>query len=195
MPNLDKVKKDKSKVWKVIGSEYLVKNDYLRLKRDRCLLPNGHICDEYYVVEKNDGVLVFATTKKKKILVISQYKHGGGEVIIEIPAGRVEENEDFMDAGKRELLEETGYSADKFEYLGFLKFDASSTKGICHVLYCKDAKKTGPQHLEKTEDITVHEVSRKELYGMLMKGTVNVGIIVGAMFLGLERMKKDEKNH
>ena len=138
--------------------------------------------------------MVFAVTENKKIIIISQYKHGAGEVVIELPAGLIDLGESPLEAGRRELLEETGFTAKNFEDLGIIKLDVSWIKAGCHVIYCNDAKKIAEQNLEPTEDIEVFEMAKEEVYESIINNTIDNGIMIGGLFLGFERMKKDEKN-
>ena len=84
---------DKSLHWKVLDNEYLHREPWLTVRRERLQLPNGKIAPEYYVLEYNNWVNIIAITKEKKFVMVKQYRHGFGQVCYELCAG-VCENSD-----------------------------------------------------------------------------------------------------
>lgn len=74
----------------------------------------------YWVVEPPDYVSVLAITKGKDVLLVRQYRPAPELTMLELPSGYVEKGESPEQAARRELLEETGYQAEKFEPLGAL---------------------------------------------------------------------------
>src|SRR5215218_10442004 len=103
--------------WKVLESEYLFKEPWLTVRKDKCELPNGKIVPSFYVNEYPDWVNAFALTEDGKVIMVKQYRHGIGEVGIELPGGVVEPGESWQKGMERELMEETGYAFEKLEYL------------------------------------------------------------------------------
>ena len=67
---------------------------------------------DFYKFEFPSWVNIVATTNNSEILLIRQYRFGTGQVELEIPGGAVNEGEPPLEAGLRELLEETGYAGD-----------------------------------------------------------------------------------
>lgn len=182
--------KTDNKKWKIVESEYIINNKWLRLKKEKCLLPNSTIINDYYVTEKNDAVMIFAVTKDNKIILVSQYKHAAQDTVLELPAGYVDEKEVIEDAAKRELVEETGYKAHSLEKIGSLFFDPTSTRGTAHIFFTNDIEKISDQKLDITEDIEVKEVSVEQLKKYLQNNEIIGGIAVGAAFIGLEKIKQ-----
>src|SRR5512144_2241852 len=99
--------------WKVLESNYLRKN----IRVDRCETSNGKIL-EPLVFEYGTWVAVVALTKHEEVLLIKQYRHGLGKILIELPGGGAEEGEEPLAAARRELLEETGYTSTKIIEVG-----------------------------------------------------------------------------
>jgi 8-oxo-dGTP pyrophosphatase MutT (NUDIX family) len=105
--------------WKTIFSEYLFKDNWFKVRREKCETPTGKIVEPYYVYEFTPWVGALAITSEGKVILIKQYRHAIGEICIEIPGGCVDETDsNIADAAHRELLEETGYSFDSIEFLG-----------------------------------------------------------------------------
>ena len=72
------------------------------------------------MVEHPGGVCIAALTDRKELLFVRQYRYPYGEVVLELPAGKLEYGEDPLLAGKRELQEETGATAREYTDLGKL---------------------------------------------------------------------------
>jgi ADP-ribose pyrophosphatase len=80
----------------------------IRLKVDKVKLPNGRITTRE-VVEHKPAVVILAENEDEEVLLINQFRYPAGETLIELPAGIVEQNEDYREAAIRELQEETGW--------------------------------------------------------------------------------------
>src|SRR5436190_24393936 len=105
--------------WKIISSEYLFKDMWFTVRKDVCERPDGKIVSPYYVYEFPTWVTAFPLTEDGKVILERQYRHAIGETDYEIPGGCVDDTDKSLeDAIRRELLEETGYTFKKLEYLG-----------------------------------------------------------------------------
>src|SRR5262245_24284487 len=102
--------------WKILSSEYLFKDLWFKVRKDKCVTPGGKIVDPYYVYEFPNWVTAFPVTEDGKVILLRQYRHALGEVCIEIPGGCVDDTDtDYQEAAARELLEETGYTFSSYE--------------------------------------------------------------------------------
>lgn len=111
---------------KTLEQEYKYNGRIINLRVDKAELPNGETCTRE-VVEHNGGVTVAALTDDGELLFVKQFRYPYGEVVLELPAGKLEKGEDPFRAGIRELKEETGAVASKYIDLG--KF--YPTPGYC----------------------------------------------------------------
>src|SRR5262245_7511134 len=93
--------------WNLIGSEIVVDSRWLRLLRNSYRLPDGTKNDDYYLVERDDFVLVIAELRNSLVLV-RQYRPATGRVYYSLPGGYLESGESPEKAAARELQEETG---------------------------------------------------------------------------------------
>ncbi len=149
--------------WKLLNRTKVYSSRFVNVYEDKVELPNGKILDDFTVVEKPSIVMIVATDQDNNVLILNEYKHGAGAILKTLPAGHKKATESPIEAAKREITEETGYTGGDFEDLGIL-FDYPS-KDI-HKVYVVRAKDivltTAPQH-EDTETISFEVVSAKEL--------------------------------
>ncbi len=152
--------------WKVITSEYLFKDLWFKVRRERCQTPQGKIIDPYYVYDFPNWVTVVPITEDGKIIMIKQYRHALGEVCLEIPGGCIDDTDaDSKTAALRELKEETGYEFDQIEYLGKTSANPSTNSNIMYMYVAKGGKKKYEQQLDHNEEIemelwTIDEVKQ-----------------------------------
>ncbi|MDR0531114.1 MAG: NUDIX hydrolase [Oscillospiraceae bacterium] len=100
-----------------VAEHVLYRGKIVTLRRDEARLPNGLPCVRE-VVEHPGGVCVAALTGEQELLLVRQFRYPYGEILLELPAGKLEPGEDPLLAGQRELREETGATAEKYESLG-----------------------------------------------------------------------------
>ena len=159
------IKKEKKTAGKTI-----YEGNILRLYRDEVEFPDKHKSARE-VVEHSGGVSVLAENEAGKVLLIKQYRYPVDEVIYEIPAGKLELDEDVVDCAGRELREETGYSAEKFTKLfEFFPTPGYSTETI-YIYQAEDLRFVG-RDLEEGEYIEVVPKSREELRELLKAGKI-----------------------
>src|SRR5262245_3511534 len=110
---------DKRRPWQVLRRETIYDSRWVRLHRDDLLLPDDSLLEGYHVIEiPQPAVFVVPVGDDGRILLTEQYRYINDLVSWEIPGGRVEAGETIEVSGERELREETGYTAERLEYLG-----------------------------------------------------------------------------
>lgn len=165
------------KPWKVLESSYLRK--WFRV--DKCELPNGKYLDAM-ILEVGTWANILAITKNQEVVLIKQYRHGVQEVLWEIPGGVVEEGEDPLEGVKRELLEETGYTASEFISVGKLYPNPAFQTNTMYCFLALNAERVTEQSLDDGEDIEVHLVPMSELLPMVNRGEFPHALQVAALF-------------
>lgn len=163
--------KPEIKPWEVLRSSTVFTSPWLKVRQDLCRTNRGNLVD-YYVLERFSYVAVVAVTPEAEVLVVRQYKHGVGQIVRELPAGYIENGEDPLACAHRELLEETGYKADKMEPLGirFASPSASSHRG--HFFLATGLHETGQQHLDAAENIAVEKMDLRKAVEAAASGKV-----------------------
>ena len=151
-------------------------------------LPNGRIIDNYFVRETRGFAVVAAITPERDIVLVRQYKHGIGRIVVELPAGMIESDEAPLDCAVRELAEETGYTGTRPQVLRTLFADPTSSNGTFHVCLVEDARITVAPALDETEEIVVETVSVDAFARMLRDGTIASGSQVAAGYVVLDAL-------
>ena len=177
--------------WKVLESEYIIQRPWLTARRERVELPDGTIHPEYYILEYPEWVNVIAETTDGLYVIIEQYRHGIGEVSFELSAGCVEPGEEPIDGARRELLEETGFGGGQWKLIATLAPNPSTSSNMCHCYYAHGVEQINKeQHLDRTEDIAVHLVTRQELYAMLTDGRIKQAMMAAPLWKYFATMSK-----
>ncbi len=175
--------------WKTLSSEYLFRRPWLTVRKDRLQLPDGRVHDEYYVLEYPTWVNVIAITRDGRFVMVRQYRHGLDDIFTELVAGVAEEGEEPLQAGRRELMEETGYGNGWWELLTVICGNPGSTNNRTYCFIARDVEPVGERHLDATEDIEVCLLSRDEVYGMLLEDRVKQALMAAPLwkYFALER--------
>jgi ADP-ribose pyrophosphatase len=175
--------------WKLISSQKLFTDDWLNIRADTCMKPDGKIISPYYVYEFTDWVTAVALTKENKIVMVRQYRHALGETLIEIPGGCVDaSDESFEKAVARELLEETGYQFETYEFLGKTSANPSTNSNIMHMYLATGGVKVKEQQLDEGEDIEVLLFEIDEVKQLLRNNQLMQSMHVTALLYALEKL-------
>lgn len=176
------MKNDKDeKAWRVLRSEYLIKRPWLTARRDELELPDGRIVPEYYVLEYPDWVNVIAITADGHFVMERQYRHALGCTCFELPCGVMEEGETPLEAAKRELAEETGYGSGEWRELMVLSANPSTMTNLTHCFLATGVERVTEQHLDPTEELSVHLLSRDEVLGLLRNNEMMQSLMVAPL--------------
>ncbi len=167
--------------WKVLESEYLIKRPWLTARKDKVMLPDGRVNPEYWVLEYPDWVNVIAITKDGRFVMERQYRHAAGMTCYELPCGVMEEGEMPLEAAKRELLEETGYGNGEWKELMTLSANPSSMTNMAHSFLAVGVEKISEQQLDETEDLTVHLLTRDEVWELLENNQMIQALMVAPL--------------
>ena len=175
--------------WKILSSEYLFNDLWFKVRKDICETQEGKIINPYYVYEFPEWATAFALTEDNKVILVRQYRHPVGEVIIELPGGCVDDtDEDLQAAIARELLEETGYTFTSYESLGKISANPSTNTNWMHMFLAKGGKKVSMQKLDHNEEIIVELYSIDELKQMLRENKVIQAMHVTCILYALEKI-------
>lgn len=174
--------------WKILESEYLHKEPWLTIRKERCELPNGKIMPAYYIIEYPTWVSVLALTKDNKAVLVKQYRHGLGIISLELPGGVVDAGE-TPDVGiRRELKEETGYVFESYQYLGKISPNPATSTNYMHMYLAKGGEKVAEQSLDETEDVEVVLYTLDELKQLLRENKIVQSLHCTTLFYALSKL-------
>lgn len=154
-------------------SEYLSRQPWFTVRKEEVELPNGNRIPEYYVFEYPEWINVIAITKEQKFVLVSQYRHGLGITAYELCAGVCEkEDASPLVSAQRELLEETGYGNGNWSELMVIGVNPSTHTNLTYCYLATDVEPVTPQHLEATEDLSVHLLTLDEVKELLLNDQI-----------------------
>ena len=132
------------------------------------LLPNGNRIPEYYILEYPDWVNTIAITKDGKFVFVRQYRPGLGRTSYELCAGVCDkEDASPLVSAQRELWEETGYGKGNWREYMVISANPSTHTNLTHCFLATDVEPIDHQHLEDTEDLSVHLLTFEEVKQLL----------------------------
>ncbi|MBV2227167.1 MAG: NUDIX hydrolase [Sphingobacterium mizutaii] len=174
--------------WKTIDSKYIIQRPWATLRVDKLEMPNGNIKEEYYVLEYPTWVNMVALTEDNQVVFVKQYRHGAGRIMVELPAGVVEDNEDPEIAARRELLEETGYAFDDISYVCELFANPATSGNITYTYLLTGGRKVQEQDLDPSEDIEVVLMDLEEAKQFLFDNKIGQALHSSALFYTLKKL-------
>lgn len=168
--------------WTLLESNYIIQRPWATLRVDKLALPNGFVKEEYYVLEYPTWVNMVGITEDQQVIFARQYRHGAGEILLELPAGVVEQDEDPQEAARRELLEETGYAFDSITEICQLYANPATSGNLTYTYLLKGGKKVQEQELDESEDIEVVLLSIEEAKEVLLNNQIGQALHTSALF-------------
>ena len=180
--------------WRIVDSAVVIDTPHLRLRKDTIALPDGSQIDGYYVRESRGFVVIFALTPDGRVIVVRQYKHGIGRELLELPAGAIDPGEPPEDAARRELAEETGCTADRFELVRTFVTDATNSTSLAYVYLARGAVETQPQQLDPTERIVVDRWPLERVRKSASDGSIDSVAHVASIYTVCEFLDAERSN-
>ena len=155
---------------KTLSSEVKFDGKIMTVVRDTVEMSDGSQSFRE-VVHKNGGVCVVPLTKDDEVIFVNQFRYPYGKIVKEVPAGKMEKDEDPLICGIRELSEETGYYSDNIISLGTQYPSPGFTDEILYMYLATDVKE-GNAHLDEGEFVVVEKVPLEEAIKMVFDGRI-----------------------
>jgi 8-oxo-dGTP pyrophosphatase MutT (NUDIX family) len=167
--------------WKQLDRKTIYHSDWLSVTLDKIELPDGTVIENFELMRyPHDAVGVIAIDNEGKILLVRAYRYLHESYDWEIPGGVVELNETHVEAVRRELMEETGYSADiitpKISY-----FPHKATCDQEYFIYLAEGLECECQEFQKTEITEIKFFTPDEVKAMIDEGKINDGMSLVAL--------------
>ena len=188
------MKNDQELTWKLVKTEHVVTDRWIDFRRLTYEMPDGTLFEPFYNYSRRSYVVLAATDTQGNYLCVRQYRQGIGEVTTEFPAGGIENygatdyektgrEEDPLEAARRELIEETGYTSDDWTHLLTIPSDATLGDNYAHLYLARNCRKVQSQTLDETEFMNVIAIPPDELEKMAASGRFQQAIHVLALML------------
>ncbi len=156
-----------------VKKNYIYEGRIINLRRDDALLPNGKPCIRE-VVEHPGGVCIAALTENNELMFVRQFRYPYMDVLLELPAGKLERGEDPLESGKRELLEEIGCTAREYINLGKFYPTCGYVDEIIYLYLARDLS-FSEQSLDEDEFLNVEKISLETAVEMVMNNEIPDG--------------------
>lgn len=163
-----------------ISTESVFRGNLLHVKRDQVRLPDGSETGREYIAHPG-AVLVVPVLDDGRLVFERQFRYPLRRAFIELPAGKIDPDEDTLVTGQRELLEETGYSAREWRYLAALHPCIGYSDEVIHI-YLATGLRAGKHDRDHDESLEVFIMSLEDAIDALKCGEITDGKTMIALF-------------
>ena len=170
---------------KTISSEKIYDGAIINLRKDKVTVQNGTSYRE--IIEHNGGAVLAALTDDGKMVMVRQYRKPARRVMLEAPAGKIDQGEEALAAAVRELKEETGYTAGKVQLLTEFYPSVGYSEEVLYLYICTDLT-PGETDFDENEALDIEEMDIDELFSMVMKGEINDAKTIIAILMVKEKI-------
>ncbi|OCX54840.1 NUDIX hydrolase [Mucilaginibacter sp. PPCGB 2223] len=160
--------------WSVLEQEDISPSPWFPLTRETVKLPGGQILNDYYFAPLGDVVQVLALTPQHEVILVKQYKHGLGDILLELPGGMQQPGKGLIDSAIAEMEEETGVktTADKLISLGRIAINPTKLKQVTYGYLLFDAEFNSTQKPDPSEVIELITLPAPQVLQMVKDGEI-----------------------
>ena len=212
MSKEQETKQAENLAWEAVSVEHVIQDEWIDFRKVRYRFPDGREFEPFYNYSRRDYVVIVASDTEGNYLCVRQFRHGIGEVTTEFVAGGIEREdgaeysrhrgagsghggvddadaEGALDAAKRELLEETGYESDEWDYLMTLPSNATIADNYAYLFTAKNCRPVAGQSLDETEYLSVERYTGAEIKELIAKGQFQQAMHIAAWFLAKDKAR------
>ncbi|MDB5104262.1 MAG: nudF 2 [Fibrobacteres bacterium] len=167
--------------WTRLESREIYENPWIRVREDKVARPDGSPGIYGIIHYKNIAVAVVPIDAEGKVILVGQHRYVFDRYFWEVPEGGCPIGKESPEAAAmRELREETGYTAARWDYLGTLELSNSTSDEIGHLYLARDLT-PGSQEPDETEEIEIKRIDFAEAWRMAMEGAITESLTVAAL--------------
>lgn len=175
--------------WKTLSSKPVYQNPWISLREDQILNPKGGNGIYGVVSFKNKALGIIPLDDDNNTWLVGQYRYALNEYSWEIPMGGGPVEKDYLESAKRELKEETGFTAEKWTEIARIHTSNSVTDEEGFIYLAQDLT-AGETEFEETEDLQIKKLPLAEAVEMVMRNEITdsisiAGILKAARLLGI----------
>ena len=176
------------KPWRRLATEVAHANPYFRVRHDRVIRPDGQPGD-WYVVEVAANAGVVAVDEVGTVVLVGEWAYPVDAYSWSIPSGGAEDGEEPLAAAQRELREETGIEADRWESLGHFYLGQGLSSQESHV-YLATGLRQGVASPEGTEALEIAHVPLEEAWARCLSGDLRDSVTLVGLTWARERLRR-----
>ncbi len=178
--------------WKTLNTtDLVIAKPWLTLSVEQVQLPDGRVIDDYYRLQLQDYAIIFAQVPDGRIIMVRQYKHGVGRVSLTLPGGGLAAGESPLVAAQRELLEETGYTAEHWQPLPDFVTSANYRGSRGYIFTAQNAQQVAEPNSGDLEEMEVVLMTPEAVIAAVKAGEVVVLGVLAAIALALNPLFKE----
>ena len=167
--------------WTVFQDRIILKTPIVTIKAGPVRCRRSGKQKDFYLFDFPDWVNVVALTPDKDMVIIRQFRYGSNRMEIEIPGGMVNDQEPPVDAGCRELLEETGYAGSNARIIGKVCPNPAIQRNYCYTVLVENAVQEAEPDMDDMEDIECFLLPDREVFKLIATGAIDHGLVLNAL--------------
>lgn len=172
--------------WQPRGKRRLLETVIFGVESHRLVHPRTGREHEFFIVDAPDWCNIVPLTRDGRVVMVRQRRHGIGQETLELPGGMIDPDDASpLEAARRELLEETGYRAEKVEAIGSIAPNPAMMTNRCWSFLARDVEQVADLDLDGGEDIDVVLVPYAEIPAMIARGEIAHSLVVVAFCYAL----------
>ena len=173
----------KIKKWDLIDSKIRLECGIFKIEEKVFRSPRTGQTHPFISARGTDWINIIPLTSNNDIVLVRQFRQSREMITLEIPGGMVDPGEEPLEAAKRELLEETGYSGDSSIYLGAVDPNPAILDLKCHTYLVENVQLTSKPKLDGTEDIEVDLLPLADMPKLIKDGQITHSLVITAFSL------------
>jgi ADP-ribose pyrophosphatase len=170
------------KPWPEVERELMADCRIFTVSRTLARSPTTGATHPFYRIDSPDWVNIAAFTERDELVMVRQYRHGERAVTLELPGGMVDLGESPGDAAVRELLEETGYRAERVKWIGRVNPNPALFGNRTDSFLARGVRPVAAIQNGHTEETSVELVPRARLHEVTREGRISSALVIAALY-------------
>ncbi|MDR3274250.1 MAG: NUDIX hydrolase [Puniceicoccales bacterium] len=168
-------------IWEKLWQKIAYKNKFCTMCDNKFQHPVDGREGIFFSIDICDSVQIVAETRENKVLLVRQFRFGSEKLSLELPAGRMEKDEDIIACARRELLEETGYDGKNARIIATLHQNPAVQVNKTHIVHMEKCEQISQPHFDEMEELATLIVPKDELINLIRSDEIDNSLTLSAM--------------
>ncbi len=168
-------------IWPFLREEKVLDTPIFEIKEGFYRSPKDGREKAFILMNSPDWVQVLPITDQGQAVLVRQFRHGSKSLSLELPGGVIEPGQSPLEAGQRELREETGYTAEKWRQMAVFRPNPAVNTNHAYFFAAEGARLTASTEFDENEDLELVLVDLNELPEMVLRGDIDHAIMSAAI--------------